>query len=60
MNDEFTRRVEDAINDLEALKVRFVKAKNFFETARINGKVEGLSTALEYYRRIQKDKQPGG
>jgi len=56
MNDEFTRRVEDAVKDLEALKVRFVKAKNFFETARINGKVEGLSTALEYYRRIQKEK----
>ena len=53
MNDEFTRRVEDAIKDLEALKVPYTKKKNFMEVARINGKIEGVKLALDYYNRLQ-------
>jgi len=60
MNDEFTRRCENAIKDLEDLKVPYIKNKNFMEAARINGKIEGVKLALDYYIRIQQDKRPGG
>ena len=60
MNDEFTRRCEKAVKDLEYLKVPYIKNKNFMEVARINGKIEGVKLALDYYIRIQQDKRPGG
>jgi len=60
MNDEFTRRCENAIKDLEDLKVPYTKNKNFMEVARLNGKIEGVKLALDYYIRIQQNKQLGG
>ena len=60
MNDEFTRRCENAIKDLEDLKVPYIKNKNFMEVARINGKIEGVKLALDYYIRIQQNKRLGG
>ena len=53
MNDEFTRRCEKAINDLEDLKVPYTKNKNFMEVARLNGKIEGVKLALGYYIGLQ-------
>jgi len=57
MNDEFTKRCENAVKDLEDLKVPYTKNKNFMEVARLNGKIEGVKLALDYYIRIQQHKQ---
>ena len=57
MNDEFTRRCEKAVKDLEDLKAPYTKNKNFMEVARLNGKIEGVKLALDYYIRIQQHKQ---
>jgi len=60
MNDEFTRRCETAIRDLEDLKAPYTKNKNFMEVARLNGKIEGIKLALDYYIKIQQNKRLGG
>ena len=53
MNDEFTRRCEKAVKDLEDMKAPYTKNKNFMEVARLNGKIEGVKLALSYYIGLQ-------
>lgn len=49
MNDEFTRRCDDAIINLEEIKKQVRLYKDMIEYYRISGKIEGVALAKSYY-----------